>query len=69
MTTLYRIKFKVVEPKREMAGERVVEMPLERYIETLRRNHPEASSIYMELVSQWDVEDESISEESIIIMG
>lgn len=68
--TLYRIKYRICEPVRVLAGERIVEQPLDVYIKTLRKNHPDAQSIYMELLEEYEEDDESATSiESVIIMG
>ncbi len=71
MTTLYRIRYKIVEPKTTLEGVRVVEMPIDRYIESLRKQHPDAASIYLELIEEFEQADvdEDGDYEGVIILG
>lgn len=70
---LYRIYLKVVElgKKNPLTGQRVVESPIEEYMPYLRKQFPDASSIYVELLEEFEREEpeESADTESIIILG
>lgn len=69
MPTLYRINFKIVEPRKTLSGQRVVEVPIDRYIEFIRKQHPDATYVYMELIEEFEQPEESADEESVIILG
>jgi hypothetical protein len=72
MTTLYRIKYKVVEGKLTSSGVRVVEKPIDQYIEFIRKTHPDAEIVYLELIEEFEQEEPEESgtaKESVIILG
>lgn len=71
MTTLYRIKCKVIEPPDKVyEGERVVEQPVDRYIDFLHKTHPDASYIYLELLEEFEQEEIPLSATgSMIVLG
>ena len=70
MAISYRIQYKIVEGAKLYSGTRIVEVPLDQYIEFVRKTYPEASTVYLELVEEIESNDELdySSGESIIIL-
>lgn len=67
--TLYRIRLKVMEQGKLYEGTRVVEVPIPEYLKKLYRDFPDAASIYVELLNEFEQEDESATaRESVIIV-
>lgn len=69
MATLYRIQYKIIEPTKFLAGVRVVEESIDKYIEFLRKTHPDASVIYLELLEEFEAPASETAKESVIILG
>ena len=70
MSRLYRINLKIVENGKTLTGKRIIDVPLEKYIDHLHKTFPDASITYMELEEEWeDTSDSSTSKESVILMG
>ena len=68
--TLYRIFLRVVERGETYSGQRVIEVPIPEYMKKLYRDFPDAVSIYVELLNEFEQEDESqTARESVIIIG
>lgn len=67
----YRIAMKVVELDNVFISGRVVREPIEEYMKFLRRAHPDASSIYVELMEEFEDDDDESAQaaESVIILG
>lgn len=67
--TFYRIKYRVVTPGRVGAGERVIEVPISEYLKVMNKDWPDRTFLYVELVEEWEEEDESATAtESVIIL-
>lgn len=67
--TFYRIKYRVVTPGRVGAGERVIEVPISEYLKVMNKDWPDRTFLYVELVEEWEEEDESsTAAESVIIL-
>lgn len=70
MTTLYRVIYKIVEPGKHSSGVRIVERPIHEYAQIIRKEHPDATIIHLELIEEFESREESeTARESIIILG
>jgi hypothetical protein len=67
----YRIAYKVVELGNVYIGGRVVSEPIQDYMKFFRRTYPDASSVYVELMEEFEDDDDesATATESVIIMG
>jgi hypothetical protein len=61
MPTVYRIKYKFIESGKTYSGTRIVDDPIDIYLKHIYKTYPEADLIYIELIEEMQVKDESAS--------
>lgn len=67
----YRVAYRVVERGEVFVGGRVITEPVDEFVKVIRREHPDASSTYIELMEEFEDDDDesATARESVIIMG
>lgn len=71
MTTLRRIEYKIVNGPGASYGTKIIEVPLEKHVELIRKSYPDASVIYVAVLEEWEDDDLGVltsTGESVIIL-
>ena len=58
MSTMYRVKYKIVEGAKTYEGIRVIEKPIDEYMDFVHSTYSKASLVYLELIETFEQPDD-----------